>query len=87
MITFENWKRCVADNPSVVEFLYTHRRDKSISGLFLVFPDHTHLLFYINSWTPVRANHFTSDFRRVKMANRRDPRMAKAYDKKSIYYH
>ena len=27
LITFENWKRCVADNPSVIEFLYNHRRD------------------------------------------------------------
>ena len=35
----------------------------------------------------MRENHFTSDFRRVKMANSRDPRMAKVYDKKSIYYH
>ena len=33
LITFENWKRCVADNPSVIEFLYNHRRDKPISGL------------------------------------------------------
>ena len=29
----ETWKRCVADNPSVIEFLYNHRRDKTISGL------------------------------------------------------
>ena len=35
----------------------------------------------------MRKNHFTSDFQRVKMANSRDPRMAKVYDKKSIYYH
>ena len=35
----------------------------------------------------MRETHFTSDFRRVKMANSRDPRMAKVYDKKSIYYH
>ena len=35
----------------------------------------------------MRENHFTSDFRRVKMSNIRDPRMAKVYDKKSIYYH
>ena len=35
----------------------------------------------------MRENHFTSDFQRVKMANSRDPRMAKVYDKKSIYYH
>ena len=35
----------------------------------------------------MRENHFTSDFRRVNMANSRDPRMAKVYDKKSIYYH
>ena len=35
----------------------------------------------------MRENNFTSDFRRVKMANSRDPRMAKVYDKKSIYYH
>ena len=35
----------------------------------------------------MRENHFTSDFRRVKMANSRDPRMDKVYDKKSIYYH
>ena len=35
----------------------------------------------------MRENHFTSDFRRVKMANSRDPRMAKVYDKNSIYYH
>ena len=33
LITFENWKRCVADNPSVIEFLYNHGRDKTISGL------------------------------------------------------
>ena len=35
----------------------------------------------------MRENHFTSDFQRVKMAISRDPRMAKVYDKKSIYYH
>ena len=35
----------------------------------------------------MRENHFTSDFQRVKMANSRDPRMAKVYDKKSIYYY
>ena len=35
----------------------------------------------------MRENHFTSDFQRVKMANSRVPRMAKVYDKKSIYYH
>ena len=35
----------------------------------------------------MRENHFTSDFQRVKMTNSRDPRMAKVYDKKSIYYH
>ena len=35
----------------------------------------------------MRENHFTSDFQRVRMANSRDPRMAKVYDKKSIYYH
>ena len=35
----------------------------------------------------MRENHFTSDFQRVKTANSRDPRMAKVYDKKSIYYH
>ena len=35
----------------------------------------------------MRENHFTSDFQRVKMANSRDPTMAKVYDKKSIYYH
>ena len=35
----------------------------------------------------MRENHFTSDIQRVKMANSRDPRMAKVYDKKSIYYH
>ena len=35
----------------------------------------------------MRENHITSDFRRVKMSNIRDPRMAKVYDKKSIYYH
>ena len=35
----------------------------------------------------MRENHFTSDFQSVKMANSRDPRMAKVYDKKSIYYH
>ena len=35
----------------------------------------------------MRENHFTSDFQRVKVANSRDPRMAKVYDKKSIYYH
>ena len=27
LITFENWKRCVADNPCVIEFLYIYRRD------------------------------------------------------------
>ena len=26
LITFENWKRCVADNPSMIEFLYNHRK-------------------------------------------------------------
>ena len=35
----------------------------------------------------MRENHFTSDFQRVKMSNSRDPRLAKVYDKKSIYYH
>ena len=29
LITFENWKRCVADNPSVIEFLYNHRRHRT----------------------------------------------------------
>ena len=33
LITFENWKRCVADNPSVIEFLYNHRRDRTFPGL------------------------------------------------------
>ena len=33
LITFENWKRCVANNPSVIEFLYKHRRDNTIAGL------------------------------------------------------
>ena len=34
LITFENWKRCVAaDNPSVIEFLYNHRRDRTFLGL------------------------------------------------------
>ena len=33
LITFENWKRCVADNPSVIEFLYNHRRDRIFPGL------------------------------------------------------
>ena len=33
LITFENWKRCVADNASVIEFLYKHRRDNTIAGL------------------------------------------------------
>ena len=33
LITFENWKRSVADNPSVIEFLYKHRRDNTIAGL------------------------------------------------------
>ena len=33
LITFENWKRCVADNPSVIEFLYNRRRDKIFPGL------------------------------------------------------
>ena len=32
-ITFENWKRCVANNPSVIEFLYNHRRDRTFPGL------------------------------------------------------
>ena len=75
LISFENWKRCVADNPSVIEFLYNHRKKRQ------------NFSRTINSWTPVRENYFTSDFRRVKMANSRDPRMAKVYDKKSIYYH
>ena len=35
----------------------------------------------------MRDNLFTSDFRRVKMANSRVLRMAKVYDKKSIYCH
>ena len=30
---FENWKRCVADNSSVIEFLYNHRRDRTFPGL------------------------------------------------------
>ena len=33
LITFENWKRCVADNSSVIEFLYNHRRDRTLPGL------------------------------------------------------
>ena len=33
LITFDNWKRCVADNPSVIEFLYNHRRDRTFPGL------------------------------------------------------
>ena len=33
LITFENWKRCVAGNPSVIEFLYNHRRDRTFPGL------------------------------------------------------
>ena len=33
LITFENWKRCVANNPKVTEFLYNHRRDNNITGL------------------------------------------------------
>ena len=33
LITFENWKRCVADNPIVIEFLYNHRRDRTFPGL------------------------------------------------------
>ena len=33
LITFENWKRCVADNPSVIEFLYNHSRDRTFPGL------------------------------------------------------
>ena len=32
-ITFENWKICVANNPSVIEFLYNHRRDRTFPGL------------------------------------------------------
>ena len=33
LITFENLKRCVADNPSVIEFLYNHRSDRTFPGL------------------------------------------------------
>ena len=33
LITFENWKRCVADNSSVIELLYNHRRDRTFPGL------------------------------------------------------
>ena len=33
LITFVNWKRCVADNPSVIKFLYNHRRDRIFPGL------------------------------------------------------
>ena len=33
LITFENWKRCVADNPIVIKFLYNHRRDRTFPGL------------------------------------------------------
>ena len=33
LITFENWKRCVADNPIVIEFLFNHRRDRTFPGL------------------------------------------------------
>ena len=29
LITFENWKRCAADNPCVIEFLYIYRRDRT----------------------------------------------------------
>ena len=74
LITFENWKRCVADNPSVIKFLYKHRRGGTFPGLLLL-------------GTPLAENHLTSDFQRVKMANSRDPRMDNVYDKKSIYYH
>ena len=35
----------------------------------------------------MRENHFTTNFQRVKMANSRDPRMAKVYDTEGIYYH
>ena len=33
LITFENWKRCVADNSSVIEFLYNYSRDRIFPGL------------------------------------------------------
>ena len=33
LIKFESLKRCVADNPSVIEFLYNHRRDRTFLGL------------------------------------------------------
>ena len=36
LITFENWKRCVADNSSVIEFLYKYRRDRTFPGLLIV---------------------------------------------------
>ena len=33
LVTFENWKRCVNDNPGVIKFLYKHRRDSTFHGL------------------------------------------------------
>ena len=36
LITIENWKRCVADNPIVIEFLYNHRRERTFPGLEIV---------------------------------------------------
>ena len=33
LIAFENWKQCVANNPSVIKFLYKHRRENTIAGL------------------------------------------------------
>ena len=35
----------------------------------------------------MREKHFIFYFLRLKIANNRDPRMTKIYDKKSIYYH
>ena len=31
--TYENWKRCVSNNPNVIKFLYKHRRNATPPGV------------------------------------------------------
>ena len=33
IITYENWKRFVSNNPKVIEFLYKHRRNATPPGV------------------------------------------------------
>ena len=73
-IAYENWKRCVSNNPRVIEFLYNHRRNATPQGVLSL--ERSHL------------DHFTSDYQGVNMSSNKstDPRMTKVKDPKSIYY-